>query len=51
MATVKFNDVSSQWDIIKEVCLPKIEKFLDSGHYIDNPIIEEFETKKYCQDS
>ena len=43
MAHVKLNDVPSQWNIIKEDCLPKIEKFLESGYYIGNPIIEEFE--------
>ena len=25
---VKFNNVAAQWDVIKEECLPKIEKFL-----------------------
>ena len=40
---VKFSDVAAQWQVIKKECLPNIENFLESGNYIDNSIIEEFE--------
>ena len=40
---VKFNNVGAQWDVIKEECLPKIEKFLEYGDYIENEIVNEFE--------
>ena len=40
---VKFNNVAAQWDVIKEECLPKIEKFLEYGDYIENEIVNEFE--------
>tara|TARA_R110000744_G_scaffold186140_2_gene305486 strand:+ start:319 stop:1464 length:1146 start_codon:yes stop_codon:yes gene_type:complete len=41
--TIKFSDVAAQWQVIKKECLPKIEKFLESGNYIGNSIINEFE--------
>ena len=40
---VKFSDIAAQWKVIKKDCLPKIEDFLESGNYIGNSIIEEFE--------
>ena len=40
---IKFNDVAAQWDVIKEECLPKIEKYLEYGDYIENEIVNEFE--------
>ena len=40
---VKFNDVASQWEVIKKDCLPKISSFLESGRYIGHESIEEFE--------
>ena len=40
---VKFNNVAAQWDVIKKECLPKIEKFLEYGDYIENEIVNEFE--------
>ena len=40
---VKFNDVASQWEVIKKDCLPKITSFLESGKYIGHESIEEFE--------
>ena len=40
---VNFNNVAPQWQVIKKECLPNIEKFLESGNYIDNSIIEKFE--------
>ena len=43
MTTVKFSDIAAQWTVIKKDCLPKIEDFLESGNYIGNSIIEEFE--------
>ncbi len=43
MTAIKLNDLALQWEAIKEECLPKINKFLESGYYIGNPIIAEFE--------
>ena len=40
---VKFSDVAAQWQVIKKECLPNIENFLESGNYVNNSIIEEFE--------
>jgi len=31
---IKFNDLSKQWDIIKDSALPQIEKLLEKGQYI-----------------
>jgi len=41
---IKFNDLPAQWNQIKCNTLPKIERVLETGCYIDGPYIKEFET-------
>jgi len=41
---IKFNDVQSQWNDIKDQVNPKIQTFFESGPYILGPAVKQFET-------
>lgn len=47
---VKYIDLGAQWDEIKSVCMPKIEKLLESGKYINPDVNKIFEDNfaNYC---
>ncbi len=43
MKDIKFNDLAAQWNIIEEVTMPKVQKFLQDGWYIGGSYVETFE--------
>ena len=47
---INFNDLSTQWDIIKEEISPKLEELFKKSDFIGGKAIEEFEDNfsKYC---
>jgi dTDP-4-amino-4,6-dideoxygalactose transaminase len=45
LKTVKFNDLSAQWEAIEKTAMPKIEAFLKGGFYIGGEHVESFEKK------
>jgi len=40
---IKLNDLTAQWNLIKEEAMPEIEDFLSSGHYVNSPYVKRFE--------
>ena len=47
---INFNDLSTQWDIIKEEVSPRLEELFKKSDFIGGKAIEEFENNfsKYC---
>ncbi|MFX0153870.1 MAG: DegT/DnrJ/EryC1/StrS family aminotransferase [Candidatus Hodarchaeota archaeon] len=47
---IKFNDLSKQWDIIREETLPRLEELFKKSDFIGGKAIEEFEKNfsNYC---
>lgn len=48
---IKFNDLSKQWDLIKEEVSPRLEELFKKSDFIGGKAIEEFENNfsKYCK--
>ena len=40
---IKLNDLTAQWNLIKQEAMPEIEDFLSSGHYVNSPYVKRFE--------
>jgi len=41
--TVKFNDLSAQWDVIKDDALPRINTMFEKSAFVNGPEVQKFE--------